>query len=78
MAQWNQCFYCGCALIPTKKDHMRQRTVDHVVPASSGGDKFVDACKGCNNVKGNSSVDDFREWLGIDKFYGESQGWQPW
>jgi len=78
MAQWNQCFYCGCHLIFTKKDHQRQRTVDHVTPRSSGGDKFVDSCKRCNNLKGQSNIEDFREWMKLDKFYGELRGWEPW
>jgi hypothetical protein len=76
--QWSHCWFCGCRLIFTKKDHPRQRTVDHIVPESEGGDKFVDSCKRCNNLKSNSSVDEFREWLGVEKFFGELRGWLPW
>ena len=78
MQQWKFCWFCGCELIFTKKDHPRQRTVDHLVPASAGGDKFVDSCKRCNNKKGHSSLEEYREWLGIEKFVGEVHGWQPW
>jgi len=78
MAQWNKCFYCGCDLIFTKKVHPRQRTVDHFIPESAGGDKFVDACRRCNGLKGQSSVQEFKDWLGIDRFFGEARGWKPW
>ena len=76
--QWNTCWFCGCKLIMSKKDHPRQRTVDHIKPYSAGGDMFVDACKQCNNLKSHSSLQEYREWLGIETFYGESQGWEPW
>lgn len=72
MAQWNQCFYCGCSL--TKAN----RTVDHIEPKSFGGQKMVDACSPCNNSKGMETLDWFREYLGMEHFYGEIQGWKPW
>ena len=78
VSQWNSCFYCGCRLIFSKKDSPRQRTVDHVVPESAGGDKFVDSCKFCNNQKGESSLQDYREYLGVEKFFGEEKNWKPW
>jgi hypothetical protein len=76
--QWRCCWFCGIEMVFSKKDHPNQRTVDHVTPESSGGDKFVDACKRCNNLKGSSSVQEFREFLEIDKFFGELQNWEPW
>ena len=76
--QWSTCWYCGCALSFTRHVHARQRTVDHVTPKWMGGDKFVDACRDCNNKKGESSVQEFREWLGIEHFYGETMKWEPW
>lgn len=76
--QWKSCWYCGCNLIRTKKDHPRQRTVDHFTAKCFGGDKFVDACRTCNNLKSQSSVEEFREYLGVDKFVGEEHGWEPW
>ncbi len=78
MSQWSQCFYCGCDLLFTKKDHPHQRTVDHVIPESAGGDRFVDACRACNTLKGDNSIEEFREILGVDRFYGEKKGWKPW
>lgn len=72
MAEWNQCYYCGCVL------HRRGITFDHVIPKSCGGDKLVSACKACNNLKGESSLGEFREYLQIEAFYGEMHGWQPW
>ena len=78
MAQWNQCWFCGCKLIFTKRDHPRQRTVDHFIPKFFGGDKFVDACKKCNNQRGHSSIQEYREYLGVEKFFGEERKWMPW
>jgi len=76
--QWQCCWYCGCELVFSKKPQPRQRTVDHVTPKWMGGDKLVDACRQCNNLKGESSVDQFREWLGVERFVGEEKGWEPW
>lgn len=73
--QWNTCWYCGVPL------HKQNRSHDHVVAASRGGDKFVEACKRCNVLKGQSSVDEYREFLTVDEphvFFGETQGWEPW
>jgi hypothetical protein len=39
---------------------------------------MVTSCKECNNLKAESSVDEFREFLGVEKFYGEERGWNPW
>lgn len=72
MAQWNQCFYCGCAL------HRNNATYDHVEPEALGGDKMVQACIKCNNAKGFETLEWFREFMGVEKFYGEIRGWKPW
>ena len=72
MAEWNECFYCGK---PLKR---KEITYDHVVPYSWGGERIVTACKPCNNLKGESSVDELRDWLGISQFHGEKMGYQPW
>lgn len=76
--QWSTCWFCGCDLLMNKKDHPRQRTVDHVTPSSAGGERMVDACKQCNNLKGQSHIEDYREWRGGGLFFGEIQGWEPW
>jgi 5-methylcytosine-specific restriction endonuclease McrA len=79
VAEWNQCWYCGIGLTSSKRDAPTMSTIDEVIPRSWGSDgKMVMACKKCNNLKCFSSVDEFRAWLGIDAFYGELQGWQPW
>lgn len=74
--QWNTCYYCGVHL------HRFNRSHDHVVPESRGGDKFVDACKPCNVFKGQSSLEEFREHLTVGDtphvFYGEIMGWEAW
>jgi 5-methylcytosine-specific restriction endonuclease McrA len=72
MAEWNECFYCGRAL------RFKEITFDHVIPKSWGGHAIVTACKECNNLKGESSVDEFREFLGAESFHGERMGWTPW
>lgn len=80
MAEWNQCWYCGVDLVPSHIDERRQHTIDELIARSRGGrgGKMVTACKGCNNLKGESSVEDFKAFLQIEVFYGEQMGWQPW
>ena len=72
MAEYNQCWYCG------KHLKFKERTADHIHPYSWGGEKMVTSCKKCNNLKAESSVDEFREFLGVEQFYGEERGWLPW
>jgi HNH endonuclease len=72
MAEWNQCYYCG-KYLPEK-----QITYDHYVPKHKGGEKFVVSCFICNNMKCSAPIELFREWMGVEKFYGELQGWKPW
>jgi len=72
VAEYSQCWYCGKSL------RFKERTVDHIHPCSWGGEKMVTSCKECNNLKAESSVDEFREFLGVEKFYGEERGWNPW
>jgi hypothetical protein len=49
------CVYCGRANVPLE--------IDHVHPRSRGGtqncNNLVPACHGCNQAKGNQSVEDF-------------------
>lgn len=79
MAEWDQCWYCGVVCAPPGREGPTMRTIDEVIPRSWGSDgKMVTACKACNNLKCYSSVEEFREWLQVDKFYGELMGWQPW
>lgn len=75
--QWQCCWFCGCKLT-RKCGDPRQRTVDHFIPRWLGGEKFVDACLKCNNDKAHSSAQEYKEWLGIEKFFGEEKGWNPW
>jgi 5-methylcytosine-specific restriction endonuclease McrA len=72
MAEFSQCWFCG------KHLKFRARTVDHIEPYSWGGEKMVTACKECNNLKGDSSVEEFRQFIGVKQFYGEKRGWIPW
>ncbi len=72
MSEWNECWYCGKIL---KRSEI---TFDHIEPESWGGDKMVTSCKPCNNLKGESSIQEFKEFLGIDMFHGEKKGYSPW
>jgi len=72
VAEYNQCWYCGNHL------KFKDRTVDHIHPYSRGGEKMVTSCNQCNNQKGESSIEEYRMWLGIDLFYGEKMRWEPW
>ena len=77
MSEWNQCWYCGR---PVRRniDYDGTATIDEVVPRCRGGGKMVTACKKCNNLKGESLLEEYREYLGIERFYGEEMGWDPW
>jgi 5-methylcytosine-specific restriction endonuclease McrA len=72
MAEFSQCWFCGVHL------RFKDRTIDHIHPYSWGGEKMVTSCKPCNNLKGHSSLEDFRNYLGVNMFYGELKGWEPW
>jgi hypothetical protein len=80
MAEWNQCWYCGvtCNTPRGMGDGPLARTVDHLIPQHQGGGPMVTACKGCNNLKGESSLEDFRSYLDGITFHGEKMGWIPW
>lgn len=53
-----RCWYCGEETVGPS------RTIDHVVPRSSGGGEniqnLVAACRKCNGAKGTLSVEEFR------------------
>ena len=52
------CAYCGCTL------NVNNMTRDHVVAKSRGGtselDNLLPACRACNLLKGDDSLDSFR------------------
>jgi 5-methylcytosine-specific restriction endonuclease McrA len=67
------CSYCG---IPTEEYN---RTRDHVIPLSMGGtntlDNLVLACKSCNGLKGNLTVEEFLGYLrGVQERRSELSG----
>lgn len=51
-----QCIYCG-------ENKSKLLTIDHIIPKSKGGENtwqnMVTACKKCNNIKSDLSVEDF-------------------
>lgn len=52
------CFYCGC------KIELQNFQMDHFIPKSRGGkdkNNLVPACRDCNILKCDLSVDEFRE-----------------
>lgn len=61
MSQLNCCWYCG---------RCNPNTIDHVKPASKGGDDSLEnlvlACKSCNSSKKDLSIEQYRfhcSWL---------------
>jgi 5-methylcytosine-specific restriction endonuclease McrA len=72
----NRCWYCG---LPLKRHCSRRdprlRTEDHQIPKSKGGEdkpyNKVLACRKCNEEKGKRNVQQYREFLGVDEFWGE-------
>ena len=58
------CWYCGKKINPFE---VRAFAIDHFVPRSLGGsnnlDNLVPSCCGCNSIKGNRPIEDFRRNL---------------
>jgi hypothetical protein len=57
-----RCWYCG--RVPKSGDPMEKLCIDHVVPRIHGGsntdDNLVPACRQCNVIKGDRSLEKFR------------------
>lgn len=72
-----QCWYCGTKLTP------QNRTIDHIIPWAKGGTdhelNLIGACKSCNELKRDSTLEQFRRFLEQRfkttnfKFWGEMQ-----
>lgn len=66
-----RCYYCGAIL----ESRYSGWHVDHGFPVSKGGQNHFGnlepCCPTCNLKKGNKTVEEFREYLGIDIFYFE-------
>lgn len=70
----DKCFYCQRSFLPggphaSQATQGRQRTRDHIVPASVGGTRTVPCCRACNSIKGDMSP---QEWL---QFRRENPNW---
>ena len=61
----SRCFYCARPVLKNAEKIADQLTKDHLIPISRGGVDFiwniVPACFNCNRLKGNLTVDEFRE-----------------
>lgn len=59
-----RCYYCGKKLYLKRGTGRRLMTVDHFIPKSKGGSRFVEnmvpACHPCNLRKGNLMPQEFR------------------
>jgi hypothetical protein len=65
LATWNwRCFYCAEPVQRNSPDPQHEATKDHMTPISRGGVDFigniVPACLRCNQLKSDSTVDEFR------------------
>ncbi len=72
------CHYCLRKTVLTVVDQYDSMTVDHIVPASRGGqkseDNIVGACRSCNNLRGDIPYDvfvAFIEEIGVERFRNE-------
>lgn len=61
------CWYCGSELIIDTGIKPKRFVTDHVIPKCRGGteqlDNLVPSCWECNSKKGDSTVDEFREFI---------------
>jgi 5-methylcytosine-specific restriction endonuclease McrA len=65
LVQRNLCYYChetmqiGCG----RRNHPKERCLEHVVPLSRGGvhgiDNWVLCCRSCNSRKQNKTIEEF-------------------
>lgn len=66
----NNCGYCGVIL------NWQTFTIDHVRAKSKGGlnnkKNKLPACVKCNTQKGSGTLEQFRQKLGVDRFYFET------
>lgn len=76
------CFYCGVPVFgrPMPRPYNRAwiiRSVDHVIPRSAGGPNRpankLTACHRCNQRKSWLTVEEFREFEGVERFWGETR-----
>lgn len=80
LSQWNWlCFYCGEFIQRAAVDPKHEATKDHMTPISRGGVDFigniVPACLRCNQLKGESTVEEFRAdkaWVRQEKSTGNT------
>lgn len=59
MARGTSCVYCGARL------SWEERTGDHFVAKSRGGQVIVDCCLSCNRDKGHLSLNEWRAVLSL-------------
>ncbi len=65
LEKWNwRCFYCAEPVQRNSPDPNHEATKDHMTPISRDGVDFigniVPACRHCNDLKGNKTVEEFR------------------
>ena len=55
----SSCYWCGRVMRPAEYELPESRTREHLIPRSKGGPKgrtnIVDACKSCNNRRGDDT-----------------------
>lgn len=68
------CWYCGRELQVSREGEPDFATRDHVRPASrngKGGRNLIPACRSCNSMKKDRTLDEFRDACGGGLFWGE-------
>lgn len=66
------CAYCGRALLHESARSVLARTRDHVVPKHLGGQRTVECCYACNQMKGDMTPE---QW---ETFRLDTPNWTAW
>lgn len=71
-----RCFYCDRRLVAPALNWPNSRTREHLIPRRYGRRQeprslTVDACRECNQAKGDMTLAEFRTVRGVERFPGE-------
>lgn len=70
-----RCAYCGSPFRSNRKGGIAA-DIDHIVPRTQNGSdhhsNLILSCRSCNSSKGSKTLNDFRRYKDVDKFYFET------